>query len=504
MTTPQNNPADDPVVAAPTYLAEIRHYFRPEDVEHMAAKGIDLGTYDGVKNNAGAIFTHTAPPTADMPPDTAGKWSANRSQTFKNWILNGFPIGTATPPATEPPSGAAPTRLRKDVTTLTDAEFALLTTAFEGVMARATTAADGYFVLAGQHGLPGAWCLHHENRFNPWHRQYLIEFEDALRSVPGCQDVTLPYWDISTPLPDRLQHPPFDKYVLPADPGATAHPPVHGYFPYTTERYSVAGITERVQRFNVLGEITTSLAQSLWGAYNTNGYQDFSIQAHDAGHGSIGPTMHDQNVSAFDPVFWFFHCNIDRLWLSWQTNTNATTLAGFRTTLAGQDDTWLQPAPSVFTELKPFLQVAQQTIVTDVTYDRLELISHAKGDMENLSGSIDAARTFAFRSSDPVSVRVKGIDRLNIPGSFSVTLLADGEPIAARFFFQPNNPQGCETCKKNGIINLDFRMSQDEILDKALSVRIDVPGHGEEIGTAFPLSQAGNPTINARLLVGEA
>ena len=38
-------------------------------------------------------------------------------------------------------------------------------------------------------------------------------------------------------------------------------------------------------------------------------------------------------------------------------------------------------------------------------------------------------------------------------------------------------------------------------MDRKLSVVIDVAGH-EEIGH-FPLSQAGNPTINARLLLDE-
>ncbi|MFD9692087.1 tyrosinase family protein [Kitasatospora sp. NPDC001309] len=502
MTTPPTTPDPDPVVAAPTYLADIRTYFRPEDVAHMATKGIDLGTYDGVKQNALTIFAHTSPPNAGMPPDAAGKWSANRSQTFKNWIVNGFPLGTSTP-VTTPPGGAAPARLRKDVTTLTDAEFALLTTAFNGVMARSSTAPDGYFTLAGQHGLPKAWCLHHEPRFNPWHRVYLREFEDALRSVPGCQDVTLPYWDISTPLPDRLQHPPFDQYVLPADPGATATPPVTGLFPYTTERYPVAEITANVTSFGVLDDIATSMAQSLWGASDINGYQKFSIQAHDSGHGSVGPTMGVQEVSAFDPVFWFFHCNIDRLWLRWQHLNTATTLAGFRTTLAGGDDSWLTD-PS-FNPLPPFTATADQTIATDIGYDRLDLPpAPAETVMENLSGSIDAARTFSFRSADPVSVRVKGINRLNIPGSFVVSLLADGEPVAKRFFFQPNNPRQCETCAKHATVNIDFRLTREQVLDRTLSVRIDVPGHSEKVGTAFPLAQAGHPTVNARLLAGEA
>ncbi|MEE1742759.1 tyrosinase family protein [Streptomyces sp. BE147] len=501
MTTTENRRIVDRVVEAPTYMADIRFFFRPEDVEHMAVKGYELGTYEGVKRDATRILAATAPPEAPMPPDPAGKWSPERSQTFKKWILNGFPLGTATPP--EPsPNGAPPARLRRNVTTLSDAEFDLLKTAFDGLMARDPEAPDSYFALAGQHGLPKRWCMHHENRYNPWHRQYLRDFEDALRSVPGCAEVTIPYWDISTDLPDRLQHPPFDKYVLPADPGATATPnPVPGFFPYTTERFPVAEIAQNVREFGVLDDIATSLTQSLWGAFNVNGYQDFSIQAHDGGHGSIGPTMGDQDVASFDPVFWFFHCNLDRLWLSWQTRVSATTLNGFRTTV-GPDTDWLTTPP--LNELIGFSVTADQTIETDVSYDQLELVSPVEGALENLSGSIEAVRSFAFRSASPVSVRVKGIDRLNIPGSFIVSLLADGELVAKRYFFQPDAPRGCATCVQNGIVNIDFRMTQEQLLDRTLSVRIDVPKQAEEFGTGFPLAQAGNPTINARLLVEDA
>ncbi|MFF8772967.1 tyrosinase family protein [Kitasatospora sp. NPDC015120] len=499
MSPTDPGPTTDQVVAAPTYLADIRFFFRPEDIDHMGQKGIELGTYDGVKSNALAIHAQTAPPDAQMPPDEAGKWSAERSQTFRNWIVNGFPLGTATPAGPPPP--APTTRVRKDITTLSDAEFAQLTTAFKGLMARDPKAPDSYFALAGHHGLPKRFCLHHENRYNPWHRQYLRVFEDALRTVPGCEEVTIPYWDISTKLPDRLQHPPFDAYVLPADPGADATPhPVPGFFPYTTKRFPVDTIAQNMIDFGVLDDIATSLVQSLWGAFNVNGYQDFSIQAHDGGHGSIGPTMGNQNVAAFDPVFWFYHCNLDRLWLSWQTRVGATTLTGFRSTLGSNTD-WLTPP---FNALPPYSVTADRTIETDISYDRLDLVSPVEGVLENLSGSIDAARTFAFRSANPVSVRVKGIDRLNIPGSFVVSLLADGEPVAKRYFFQPDDPRSCATCVQHGIVNIDFRLAHEQLLDRSLSVRIDVPGHAGASGTAFPLTQAGNPTINARLLAEEA
>src|SRR4051794_17335260 len=84
------------VVTSPTYMADIRFFFRPDDIDHMASKGIDLGTYEGVKKNALTIYAHTAPPAGDMPPDVAGKWGPERSQTFRNWIINGYPQGSAT------------------------------------------------------------------------------------------------------------------------------------------------------------------------------------------------------------------------------------------------------------------------------------------------------------------------------------------------------------------------------------------------------------------------
>jgi tyrosinase len=488
-----DNAVPDQVVKAPTYMADIRFFFSPEDVQHMAAKGIELGTYDGVKKHAQAVFAHTAPPDADMPPDPAPKWSAERSQTFKNWILNKCPLGTATLPGPLSPR-ATSDRLRRNITSLTAQEIESLRKAFTGLMQRDPSDPDSYYALAGHHGLPETWCLHHENRFNPWHRAYLKVFEDALRSVPGCNAVTLPYWDITTPWPDLLEQPPFASYKLPQDPGATADPSQAGkYFPYTTERFSPEQIAENVKMKGVFDDINTALNQSRWGTFNKGGYQKFSIQAHDSGHNSVGPTMAQQEVSAYDPAFWFFHCNIDRLWLQWQQKATAATLAGFVSTLSGNTD-WLLSPP--LNALQPFKTTADETISLGISYE----FDGPEVPLVNELGSIPAARTFLIKRSAPVSVRVKGIDRLNIPGSFNVTLLADGEPIAQRGFFQPNSPRDCANCREQALVNIDFRLDQEELLDRKLSVQIDVVGQ-EDIGASFPLSQAGDPTINVRLLL---
>jgi tyrosinase len=147
----------------------------------------------------------------------------------------------------------------------------------------------------------------------------------------------------------------------------------------------------------------------MWGAYNVGGYQKFSIQAHDGGHGSIGPTMAVQEVAAFDPVFWFFHCNLDRLWLRWQQTVGATTLNGFKSTVTG-DVTWLD-GPAPLNGLTPFTTTTDQSIDLGVDYAEDHVLTEDHVAFENTAGSVEASRSFKIKSAAPVSVRVKDIAR---------------------------------------------------------------------------------------------
>src|SRR5215212_653031 len=64
-----------------------------------------------------------------------------------------------------------------------------------------------FFVLGGYHGEPfrgpgatdpnwwGGYCQHGTVLFPSWHRAYLFKLEEALQSIPGCDDVMLPFWD---------------------------------------------------------------------------------------------------------------------------------------------------------------------------------------------------------------------------------------------------------------------------------------------------------------------
>ena len=82
------NPEPNGPVANPTYMADIRNFFTSDDVTHMGAKGYDLATYDGVKSNASDIYDQTE--AGNMPPGQA--WSADRVQTFSNWMTSGYPL----------------------------------------------------------------------------------------------------------------------------------------------------------------------------------------------------------------------------------------------------------------------------------------------------------------------------------------------------------------------------------------------------------------------------
>lgn len=79
--------------------------------------------------------------------------------------------------------------------------------AFRGIQALPPDDPDSFSLIAGFHGMPwrgpgakdpnwwGGYCWHSTVLFPTWHRAYILRLEDALRSIKGCQDVTLPFWD---------------------------------------------------------------------------------------------------------------------------------------------------------------------------------------------------------------------------------------------------------------------------------------------------------------------
>ncbi|RPB20145.1 Di-copper centre-containing protein [Terfezia boudieri ATCC MYA-4762] len=146
-------------------------------------------------------------------------------------------------------------RIRRSLHTLEDewravpdgtvTELDTLIRAFWGIQNLPPDNENSFFRIAGYHGEPfqgkgvkegkwwGGYCNHHNVLFPTWHRAYLLRLEDALRSIPGCQDVTLPFLDECLFLTARfsaLLGPPDEVSILPGLP--IPKPPVFPDGPY--------------------------------------------------------------------------------------------------------------------------------------------------------------------------------------------------------------------------------------------------------------------------------
>lgn len=189
-------------------------------------------------------------------------------------------------------------RARKPIHKLAGDEEQQLVAAFAALRSSADDTTN-YAYWASVH----ACCAKHSSAmFLPWHRAFIFTFETALRSAIGSDSLTLPYWDwVALPrLPDLLQDPVFaaERYT---DEERAAN---HLELP-SDER--VRHAIEKIERFADFGGYTC-----------TSGPGELET-IHGYPHTWVGPWMHILRFSAFDPVFWFHHSNVDRLWALWQT-----------------------------------------------------------------------------------------------------------------------------------------------------------------------------------------
>ena len=143
-----------------------------------------------------------------------------------------------------------------------------------------------------------------EDLFLPWHRYFVYTFERVVRIVIGDTDFTLPYWNYinasSRALPPEFLKP--NDLVL------------KGLFR-----------PDRRLQVNQGSAIDAGLPVSPINLDDLR-YDDYSTFCEnlDNGlHGTVhvrignGRGMGSVPWAANDPIFWLHHCNIDRLWASW-------------------------------------------------------------------------------------------------------------------------------------------------------------------------------------------
>jgi len=226
-------------------------------------------------------------------------------------------------------------RIRKNIKLLTSQEINDLKKAYQ-LLQQETT--NGYETISGIHGLPSPIsCPHHtaDLAFLPWHRQYLLNFENLLRKfVPT---VTLPYFDWSqTPLPntpDGLPEICQPSVVNMNDTNPLSTAPIRWVPPFIErfrdrltpdqiaflgQGWSIRAAAARELMHDPQGANLRQLTLDAFTAKTIENFSSFIEQPHDNFHGHIGHHMGTVEMSAFDPIFWIHHAAIDKFWALWQ------------------------------------------------------------------------------------------------------------------------------------------------------------------------------------------
>jgi len=513
-----NNPDFPSIIADPVWDNQVQYFFDAGDRQCMNW-ALDLADYTQVKDLSAKIYYYVY--YQIMPKDKT-KWNQNKVFSFRNWLTHGCPKdqnelddfkGQQADIANH-----TSMRQRKNINDLNADEVEKLKAAFQGIMALDNDDPRSYYQLGGIHWYPGnTYCEHHIQPFLSWHRAYIIQFENALRSIPGCEDVTVPYWDISDDqYPAIFSEAPFNTYTVPQE-FLDQYPQEAGPGkPFTSDgtikRNDEA--TYNTKKWNHFRDATHDPTNTnkiyldklvhfpSWNTFNgldTSGNYlgtlESLMSAHDTVHVINGPTTQSQDVTGFEPVFWFFHSNWDRMMWQWQKLQGATTVESFKQNVAaaGDDTEWIDGVG--LNNMDPFTETLGLTL--DQTIDLNALgINYVEEDLPLTKPETFAPAemslhrshrkgqskksTLKLRNHAHVSLRVKDVDRLKISGAFTVSLYIGGKLLQTRHFFQASDPGSCANCVKQALVSFDFEFEQALLQEANGELNVEIRQAGDD------------------------
>lgn len=454
-------------------------------------------------------------------------------------------------------------RIQDDYLAGNKKELEDLMRAWKGIKELPPDDPNSFFMIGGYHGEPfrgagwgnasywGGYCNHGNVLFPTWHRVYLLRLENALRSVAGCADVTLPYWDetsgnsLNAGIPWALTAPTFEldgqvipnplkSFVFPRainDNISTDNPDYAKPGGYETVRYPLAGLmgpgdiaktlahnaqfpdaakNVEILNGNVVNWLTsaivvngqtipTNLHQKYIDCLSAPNYTVFSNTSsaaewntnlsvgeptvvplespHNSIHLAVGGCevpgfdvspidgangdMGENDTAGLDPIFFFHHCFVDRMFWLWQRRHHATDALAVIPQYPGTNSVDSQgPTPGMApnswltldSPLDPFVLDDQGTARPYTSRDCIHIerqmgYTYAPGSLEDLV----AAPAAAVAQPRVKTVRVTRLNRGAISGSFLIVSYAviDGkrlclgtEAILSRW-----HVSGCMNCQ---------------------------------------------------------
>lgn len=214
-------------------------------------------------------------------------------------------------------------RVRKNANTLTPAERDRFLTAYVRLVE-----IGKYKTFLDMHDAAADHEIHGRASFLPWHRIYILDLERHLQEIDSS--VTLPYWDFQHPAPnvfsrDFMGEPisgsvgtlqfnprnPLNRWVLPGLP--------------TLER--IPDFVTQSDKANVepFEETLTPISYD-W-------FANMELDPHGSAHVSFSGPIASPPTAPQDPLFFMLHCNVDRLWATWQSMGSANTRFDSNTTV---------------------------------------------------------------------------------------------------------------------------------------------------------------------------
>lgn len=549
-----NNPDFPSIIAEPVWDNEVQYFFDEQDYNCMmhANNGkriIDLQSYTQVSDLSSKIYYYVY---YQFMPMGKAKWNQNKLFSFRNWLTHGCPKDKSDLEAYKKNQVAIANdtslRQRKNINDVTGVEKENLIKAFQGIMNLPNDDPKSFYQLGGIHWYPGdTYCEHHIHPFLAWHRAYILQFENALRSIPGCEDVTLPYWDISDDrYPEIFSEGPFANYKVPKEflkqyPWEVTNGSLkadgsiirNDEATYNENKWKYIRDASHDPNNKQKVYLDKIIQFPTWNSFNglkTDGTFDGKyvngkyvgseslMHAHDMIHNSNGATTANQDVTGFEPVFWLFHANWDRLMWQWQKLHNTTDLESFKANVkaSGDNTDWIDGVG--LNILDPFTETLGLTVDQTINLNEmgvhyvepplpLTIAENFSADEMSLHRSANKGQSnkneFTINNLEYVSLRVKDVDRLKIPGSFTVSLYLGGELLQTRFFLQPTKPGNCANCVKQTLVSFDFEFENKRLQKADGKVKVEIQlAHNDESGKrpVFPFRKIGNPTINIRLV----
>jgi tyrosinase len=406
--------------------------------------------------------------------------------------------------------------------------------AWKGIQELPAENPKSFFRLAGFHGEPfrgagwgspnywGGYCNHGNILFPTWHRVYLVKLEEALRSIPGCQDVTLPFWDetsddsvangipwaltqkqvvldgatIRNPLRSFVFNRAIVDHVSPDPQGADYGKPDG----YETVRYPLSGLVKgedlkktiqhnqnypdydenvKLLNRNIVNWLASQIivhdaakptnikakyircldapnytvfsnttSRSAWNDALASG--GVTVEALESPHNSIhlavggfdvpnqpdyspiegaNGDMGENDTAAFDPIFFFHHCFVDRVFWLWQKKHGFTkhlevipeypgtnSVDGQNPTPGVVPNTWL----TLESPLDPFKKIDADGTRAYTSNDCIDIekqlgYTYGPGSLEG------GAVAMAMAPSGGKVLRVSGVNRAAIRGSFLIS-----------------------------------------------------------------------------------